>query len=172
MSRILVSPLSAIDDAILRYRPSHMVTLLSPEHMIETPQGFERARHLKLGVNDIIDISQGTSPPARAHIDQLIAFAREWQAEAPLLIHCWAGVSRSMAAAYTILCDRLGAGCEKRVASALRARAPYAWPNALMVKFADEALEREGRMVEAIHVLGYGAPVVEGVCTEFPLVEL
>lgn len=149
-----------------------MITLLSPEHMIETPLGFDRARHLKLGVNDIVDRAAGNDPPAQAHIDQLLAFSRDWQADAPLLIHCWAGVSRSMAAAYAVMCDRLGPGCEERVAQQLRARAHYAWPNALMVKLADETLGREGRMIEAIRAIGSGTIVTEGICTEFPLKEL
>ena len=149
-----------------------MVTLLSPEHMIETPGGIEAVRHLKLGVNDIVDAAAGSDPPAKVHIDQLLAFSRTWTAEAPLLIHCWAGVSRSMAAAYTILCHRIGPGSEERIARHLRARAPYAAPNALMVKLADEALRREGRMVKAVQALGYGAMVTEGVCTEFPLADL
>ena len=47
MPRILVTPLSALDDAIASHRPSHIVTLLSPEHMIRTPDGFPEAMHLK-----------------------------------------------------------------------------------------------------------------------------
>ena len=43
MPMILVTPLSAIEDTIRRYRPSHMMTLLSPEHMIETPAGIDSA---------------------------------------------------------------------------------------------------------------------------------
>ena len=110
MSRLLVAPLSSLTDAIKAHEPSHLVSLLSPEHMIETPTGFPQALHLKLGVNDIVDPAAGTAPPNRNHIDSLLAFARTWDAKQPLLIHCWAGISRSMASAYTILCDRLGPG--------------------------------------------------------------
>ncbi len=51
-----------------------------------------------------------------------------------MLVHCWAGVSRSMAAAYILLCDRLGPGTEARDRAGHRARrAPHAYPNPLMV---------------------------------------
>ena len=133
---------------------------------------LDAARHLRLGVNDIVDIRDGTSPPAKIHVEQLIEFSRSWQPDAPLLVHCWAGVSRSMASAYAVLCDRLGPGSEVRIAQAMRKRAPYALPNALIVQLADEALGREGRMVEAVRALGPGVMVSEGVCTEFPLAEL
>src|SRR4051812_45299270 len=108
MPRILVTPLSSLNDVIESHRPSHIVTLLSPEHMIETPPGFALERHLKLGVNDVSHAEAGDNPPGRDHVERLLAFSRDWDARQPLLIHCWAGISRSMASAYAVLCDRFG----------------------------------------------------------------
>lgn len=169
MPMILVTPLSAMPEALREYRPSHLVTLLSPEHMIETPAGFPAERHLRLGLNDIANPAMGEAPPAARHIAQLIAFARNWDAEAPMLVHCWAGVSRSMAAAFTVLCDRAGPGSEHEIAQAIRARAAYAQPNRLLVRLADEALGRDGRMIRAVEALGPGRPVEEGIAVELPL---
>ncbi|HXC56461.1 MAG TPA: hypothetical protein VNU97_14280 [Rhizomicrobium sp.] len=172
MSRILVTPLSAVSQVIRSHRPSHLVTLLSPEHMIETPKGFPSDRHLRLGVNDVVDAQAADHPPDRAHVERLLAFARTWPAEAPILVHCWAGISRSMAATYIILCDRLGRGSELFAAKAIRARAPHAYPNTLLVRHADELLGRQGRMIEAIGSIGAGTMVAEGDLVEFPLVDL
>ena len=169
MPMILVTPLSAVEGAIRRYRPSHMVTLLSPEHMIETPHGLAPETHLRLAINDVADATFAESPPAEDHIESLIGFGRSWGAEAPMLVHCWAGVSRSTAAAYILLCDRLGAGCEADVANALRYRAPHAFPNSLMIRLADHALGREGRMVRAVETIGRGTIVAEGECVELPV---
>ena len=172
MPRILVTPLSALDDAIASHRPSHIVTLLSPEHMIATPAGFSPERHLKLGVNDVADPSAGNDPPARGHIERLLAFTRDWDGKQPLLIHCWAGISRSMASAYAVLCDRLGPGREVEIAMAIRRRAAHANPNPLLVRHADEALGRDGRMIAALHTMGSPLMVAEGVTTALPLVQL
>lgn len=172
MSRLLVSPLSSLEETIAVHAPSHLVSLLSPEHMIETPEGFEAGRHLKLGINDIVDPSAGTAPPGRAHIDALLEFSRSWDAERPLLIHCWAGISRSMASAFTILCDRLGPDREIEIARAMRLRAPHAQPNRLLVTHADAALGRGGKMVAALGSMGPPLLVEEGVTTAFPLVGL
>jgi predicted protein tyrosine phosphatase len=172
MPRLLVAPLSSLEDAISTHAPSHLVSLLSPEHMIETPAGFEASRHLKLGVNDIVDPAAGPAPPARSHIDALLAFSRGWDGNGPLLIHCWAGISRSMASAFTILCDRLGPGHEIEIARAMRLRAPHAQPNRLLVSHADEALGRGGEMLAALDAMGPPLLVVEGVTTVFPLVGL
>jgi predicted protein tyrosine phosphatase len=171
MPHLLVSPLSSLGDALDSHRPSHLISLLSPEHMIETPPGFPAGRHLKLGVNDIVDPAAGTAPPAREHIDALLKFSRRWDASQPLLIHCWAGISRSMASAFAILCDRLGPGREWEIAQAMR-RAPHAYPNRLLVQHADEALRRDGQMIAAVEGMGPSLKVEEGVTTLLPLVDI
>lgn len=172
MPRLLVAPLSSLIDALYEHAPSHLVSLLSPEHMIETPAGFPAARHLRLGVNDIVDPADGTAPPARRHIDELLEFSRGWDTSRPMVIHCWAGISRSMASAFTVLCDRLGPDREIEIARAMRRRAPHAQPNRLLVAHADVALGRDGKMIAALNSMGPPLMVEEGVTTAFPLVGL
>jgi predicted protein tyrosine phosphatase len=167
---ILVTPLSWVDETIRAYHPSHLVTLLSPEHMIETPPGVDPARHLKLGVNDVAEAWASEAPPAAHHVARLLEFGRTWNADAPLLVHCWAGISRSTAAAYILLNDRLGPGHEEKIAQYLRQVAPHAFPNPLLVSLGDKALSREGRMIEAVRAIGRGDVVAEGCCVELPLV--
>jgi predicted protein tyrosine phosphatase len=74
-----------------------------------------------------------------------------------------------MAAAFTLLCDRLEPGKEGEIAQAIRARAPHAFPNPLIVRHADRALGRGGRMIAAAESIGRGRIVAEGECVEFPL---
>ncbi len=169
MPFILVTPLSSVFESIRRHRPSHLVTLLAPEHMIDTPAGFLSDRHLRLALNDVADEWQSDAPPGPHHIEKLIAFGRDWNAELPILVHCWAGVSRSTAAAYILLCDRLGSGSEARIAAALRTRAPHASPNPLMIRLADTILKRDGRMVQAVQSIGQGQIAAVGECVELPI---
>jgi len=168
MPTILITPLSAVPDAIGRHAPSHLVSLLSAQYMIDTPGGVHPERHLKLSMHDIADPT-GDQAPAAEHVARLIAFGRSWDARAPMLVHCWAGVSRSTASAYTILCDRLGHGSEHGIARMLRERAPHAQPNRLIVRLADEALGRGGAMVRAVDAIGSGVLVTEGTEVEMPL---
>ena len=119
-------------------------------------------------MHDIAD-EGGPEAPARRHIDDLLAFGRHWDARAPMIVHCWAGISRSTAATYTLLCDRAGPGSEHEIAQALRARAPHAQPNKLLVRFADEALGRNGAMVRAIDAIGSGEIATEGFPVDMPL---
>lgn len=169
MPMILVTPLSAIEEAIRRYKPSHMITLLSPEHMIETPQGFPADAHLRIGVHDVRDPAEAERPPQALHVEELLDFGARWKAERPLLIHCWAGVSRSMAAAYILLNERFGPGHEVAIARAMRLRAPHAFPNSLLVHFADQRLGRGGAMIKAVEDMGRGVIVAEGEIVELPI---
>jgi len=171
MSLILVTPLSALPEMMRSYQPSHLITLLSPEFMIETPAGFPAGRHLRLSVNDVCDPALGPCPPDEEHISGLIEFARSWDAKRPMIVHCWAGVSRSMAASFAILCDRAWRGAEFRIAREIRARAPHAYPNRLLVRLADDLLEREGRMVQAVEEMGPSIAVEEGEPVEFVLAD-
>jgi predicted protein tyrosine phosphatase len=168
MSFVLISPLSALPAAIARHAPSHIVTLLSGGYMIDTPAGFPAERHLRLAMHDIADEGLPESP-ARSHVEQLLEFGRAWNADAPMIVHCWAGISRSTAATFTILCDRAGPGGEREIARILRQRAPHAQPNRLIVRLADEALGRRGEMIRAIESIGDGVMATEGVPVEIPL---
>jgi predicted protein tyrosine phosphatase len=89
-------------------------------------------------------------------VTDLIAFARDWDESAPMLIHCWAGISRSTAAAFTIACERSAPGKEAAIARALREAAPHAYPNRRIVALADDLLGRRGRMVDAVEAIGLG----------------
>ncbi len=66
-----------------------------------------------------------------------------------LLIHCAAGRRRSTAAAFTILCARLGPGLEAEAMTQLLSaceRTPL--PNMLMCSFADRLLGRNGALLQ------------------------
>jgi predicted protein tyrosine phosphatase len=64
-----------------------------------------------------------------------------------------AGASRSTAAAFGILSMLLGSGQELDALNYLMEIKPDAFPNKLVVQFADEILNRNGRMLEALRPL-------------------
>ena len=169
MSRLLIAPFSAVEDAVRRHRPSHLLTLLN-EPFVPTPQTIHPDRHLRICVHDIVEPVEGGVLPQSGHVADLIAFGKGWDRTAPFLVHCWAGISRSTAAAYILLCDLHGPGHEERIARALRFHAPHAQPNRLIVRHADLLLRRGGRMVAAVERMGEARLVAEGEVVELPLV--
>jgi predicted protein tyrosine phosphatase len=150
--KLIVCPLAALDTA-LAANPSHVLSLLSPD--AQAPD-IQSANHLKLRFNDIVAPQQGLALPSPADIETLIEFAQSWHGPAPLLAHCWAGISRSTAAAFIIACLHHAPGAERELARLLRRAAPEATPNRLMIALADDILRRDGQMIQAIAEIGRG----------------
>jgi predicted protein tyrosine phosphatase len=99
--------------------------------------------------------------------ERLVTFIRGWDQSAPMLIHCWAGISRSTASAFTAMC-MVRDEPEDKLAWELRDASPSATPNRLLVSYVDQLLGRDGRMVEAIDAIGRGTEAFEG--TPFQIV--
>jgi predicted protein tyrosine phosphatase len=165
---IHVSSLSALNDVTARLRSYDLLTLLSPDHPETDWSAYACERHVRLAFHDIIEPMPGLTPPDRDIMQAILDFGRNSERQRALLIHCWAGISRSSAAAFAIACDR-NPGFERDIAAELRRRAPSATPNRLMIRLADDLLERNGRMVEAIDGIGRGAEAREGEPYELPL---
>ena len=167
---LLVCPLSQVETARALHRPSHLISLLSPTSPIETwPVAASEDACLRLAFHDIAEPRPDLIAPSAALVDELLTFAQAWDGARPLLVHCWAGVSRSTAAAFIIACQRAPERSEQEIAEALRIAAPYATPNPLLVSLADTALGRGGRMSAAIADIGRGADTFEGALFELAL---
>jgi predicted protein tyrosine phosphatase len=167
MPRLLISSYALVADTVRRHRPSHLLTIMD-DH-VDTPADILPERHFRVRVHDIVEPAEGAIAPALNHIEDILTFARTWTRDAPFLVHCWAGISRSTAAAYILLCDIRGAGHEQETARELRAVAPHAQPNRLMIRHADQLLGRNGRMIAAVEAMGQARIVLETEAVELKL---
>jgi predicted protein tyrosine phosphatase len=162
MPRLHVCSLARIGDTVAKTGARSLVTLLSPGTAVERPAGIGPERHLYLAVSDIVAPLPGQVLPERGHLDELIDFVRAWDRAEPMVIHCYAGVSRSTAAAYIAACALNPRRDEFEAARAIRAASKTATPNARLIALADHALGRDGRMNEAIAEIGRGEDCFEG----------
>jgi predicted protein tyrosine phosphatase len=142
---------------------SHLVTLINIKTPVERPDHIAHGRHLFVGVSDITNPMDGQTLPQAHHIEQLLGFVRGWDRQAPILIHCYAGVSRSTASAFITACALNPDRPEAEIATVIRALSPTATPNARFVQLADDLLGRRGRMVDAVAAIGRGEDCFEGV---------
>ena len=163
MPTLHVCSLSRLNETVAAIGPSHVVSLLSAGTAIERPAPIAPERHLVINVSDILEPMEGHVLAGPEHVERLLAFVRAWDRKAPLLFHCWAGISRSTAAAYVAACALAPERDEAALALALREAAPSATPNARFIALADALLGRQGRMVDAIRAIGRGAEAMEGV---------
>ncbi len=160
---IIVSPLAAVQLLVNKHKVSHVVSLLGPETPHRSFSGIADPNHLKLTFHDIIEPAEGLTPPAADHVETLIGFLEARQGQDPLLIHCWAGISRSTASAFTAMCLYNPGLDEYRLAQQLRSLSHVATPNRRIVAFADDIMGRRGRMVDAVDAIGRGEDAYEGV---------
>jgi predicted protein tyrosine phosphatase len=134
----------------------HVVTLLKDTDRVQWPDGLAPPNHLILGMDDVIEPMDGYIHPADEHVSRLIDFVRGWDRAKPLVVHCYAGISRSTAGAYVAACALNPGRSELAIAQAIRAASPTATPNARFIALADQALGRNGRMTAAIQQIGPG----------------
>jgi predicted protein tyrosine phosphatase len=160
---IHVCSLARLPEMITRTGARHVVSLLAQEDDLTRPPSIEPENHLWLQVHDITEPEEGFVVPQPEHVEDLIAFVQRWPREAPLVIHCYAGVSRSSAAAFVAVCALNPAGNEQAIAKALRRASPTATPNMRIVMIADQLLGREGRMIKAAKAIGLGVVLSEAL---------
>ena len=165
---IYVGPLSAVASTVQASGVGYLVTLMNDQTMIETPDSIDPRRHLRLAMNDISEPQPGLVPPDDSHVQELIDFVAGWNRQSPMLIHCWAGISRSTAAAYIALCALNPGIDEQHIAQTLRAASPTATPNKRLVLLADGLLTRNGRMTRAVEGIGRGESTQEAPVFQLP----
>ncbi|EIM24463.1 tyrosine phosphatase family protein [Microvirga lotononidis] len=136
---------------------THVLSILDPEH--PDPEAFGAyARHHRtiLRFHDIINPIPGMILPTSRDVESILRFGddvmneRDDGVEGHLLVHCHMGVSRSTAAMLTLLAQTNPDESEDELFSRLVEIRPQAWPNSLMVDFADSLLGREGRLTDAL----------------------
>jgi predicted protein tyrosine phosphatase len=161
--KIVVCPLGSVQSLVREHRAGSVLSLLGPESPHRIFDGIDADRHLKLTFHDIIEAAPDFVHPTPEHVEQVIRFVRGWDRKLPLIIHCFAGISRSTAAAYTTMCLLKPEASEAELAWRLREASAIATPNRLMIAHADALMGRKGRMNTAIAAIGRGQEAFEGV---------
>lgn len=154
---IHVCSLAKLHDTVRETGARHVVTLIKDISLVHRPASILAENHLLLDMDDIVDHIDGYVVPAEAHVGDLLRFVRAWDRGAPLVVHCYAGISRSTAGAFVTACALNPKRDEMKIAQALRDASPTATPNARIVAHADRLLGRDGRMIAAVKSIGTGA---------------
>src|ERR1700738_1129826 len=162
---IHVCSLAALPETVKATGASHVLTVMANVDQVQRPDSVLPANHLKVAMDDIIEQIDGFVAPCDSHIEQVLNFVRAWDRNAPMVVHCYAGISRSTASAFAAACLLNPHRDEISIARRIRAASPIASPNRLIVTLADKALQRDGRMLRALDEMGPGNMTV--VCAPF-----
>jgi predicted protein tyrosine phosphatase len=159
---IHVCSLAALPDTVKATGASHVLTVMAKVDQVQRPESVLEANHLKVAIDDITEAMDGFVAPSDVHIEQVLNFVRSWDRSAPLVVHCYAGISRSTASAFAAACALNPHRDEIAIARQIRSASPIASPNRLIVSLADKALRRQGRMLRALDEMGPGSMIAEG----------
>lgn len=132
---------------------SHVLSILDP--YTPTPAAFAAFRpHRRqdMRFHDAIAGDDLNMPlPQDDDVAAVLAFGRSLAREKVdhLLVHCFAGVSRSTASAVMLMAQD-NPGREAECFAVLHDIRPKCWPNSVMIGIADRLLGRKGRLIEAM----------------------
>ncbi|MET2826244.1 tyrosine phosphatase family protein [Mesorhizobium shangrilense] len=166
---IHVCSLAKVEETVARTGAARLLSLLSAGTEVTRPASIARENHLHLVMHDIAVAQDGMTMPGEEHVLDMLDFGRQWDRTRPLVIHCYAGISRSTASAYIIAAALAPQRDEVELARTLRQLSPSATPNPRLIAVADALLDRKGRMVEAIQAIGRGADAFEGTPFELKI---
>jgi predicted protein tyrosine phosphatase len=163
MSFLQVCSLARLDRTVRDVGAGHVLTLINAQTPVTRPVSIPEDQHLYLSMSDILEPLDGHILPAEMHVRQLLTFVRGWDRKQPMVIHCYAGVSRSTAAAIITACALNPNRNEDEVARTVRKLSPTATPNLKLLAIADDVLGRRGHLVRAVETIGRGEDCFEGV---------
>ena len=182
---IIVCSLHDLESVCSSVKPSHIISVIDPGYEPETPQDVQN--HLILNFDDIVTISEDNTIyrlpgntnnqilPNLDHINKIVNFIETWDQTKPIVIHCWCGVSRSMATATFLLCKINKKDIEKNVRF-IRSVAPHANPNKLMLSMFEKYLNINNELTRAYtkypHSITYDCTVTFAPVTIFDIKEL
>ncbi len=88
--------------------------------------------------------------PDRDAVYRILLFSQGFTPADKILVQCRAGISRSTAIACAVACQHTPPGEEKAAVQHIRKIRPQMLPNFLIIRLADEILQRQGRLIAAV----------------------
>ncbi|HVQ66409.1 MAG TPA: protein tyrosine phosphatase, partial [Bradyrhizobium sp.] len=89
-----VCSLAALPETVRATGASHILTVMANVDQVQRPASVLEANHLKVSMDDITEQMDGFVAPSDQHIERVLNFVRNWDRNAPMVVHCYAGISR------------------------------------------------------------------------------
>jgi predicted protein tyrosine phosphatase len=165
MNKFLNITIASLDDVeMLAGTPFTKIISINDAHL-EKEGGYERrikayfptARAVFSYFDDVDHLTE--DGPQENEIGLLLDFSQRFTMADKILIHCRAGVSRSTALAYAVVCQHGQPGQEAEAFAYVRQIRPQLFPNGLVVKMADRILKSKGRLLAAAKAHRWETPL-------------
>lgn len=160
---LIIGPRYELPEAYSKHKARAVISIFEAKEKDNckepTPDGVEKIDHYKFYFDDVYP---GTNfdwkeAPTEQDIRNILSLYPKYlpkKEDSPVYVHCFAGVSRSAAIAYSLYCKMLGDGKEREAMLLTEASAPYKgiWPSEYIVSIADTILERKGKMIDVVNM--------------------
>lgn len=147
--QIFVSDIHKVHDIVYLEGITHVISAVM-DWELETVgfAGFNRKVDWRIFEMDDVLEHTDDDAPTKEQVAEILAWAKDLE-DPKILVHCFAGVSRSTAIALIIKVQSLGIDKINEAIEWLRAVRPQACPNPVITKFADELLGANGALFDA-----------------------
>jgi predicted protein tyrosine phosphatase len=144
-----ICSLGQVSKKTSRFDITHVLSLIDPLGMRVFLHPYHKVEWKQLKFEDIKDPDDRWAPN-KDHVEQIIDWAKNLPDRTNLLVHCFAGVSRSSASAITIECARNNVktiGELDEIYKYFFEIRPVMYPNDLIIQYADEILGLDGLLI-------------------------
>jgi len=152
--KFAICSLDQLPRSVMTFRPTHIVSISDPG--ASPPRFPESISVLYLNFFDMDSdheirdrLPRPGDVPSAGHAKAILEFGRQIPASSRLLLHCWAGVSRSTASAILLVAQALP-GNEDMAIEIVKAVRPQLCPNRRLVEVGDRLLGLNGRLVQSL----------------------
>lgn len=143
MFAIQVCGYAELADVIASFAPTHIISAINSIGPLDDVE-----HHLHVNVSDVPMPMDGHIHPTMAHLNQVLTFTAGLTDQDRLLVHCFAGQSRSTAYAIGVLIQHgLNSAEAFDKISILRS---ILLPNTLIIKLIDDRFGLHGELIEII----------------------
>lgn len=145
MFKVFVGSKNQAARLVKRHNATHWISLLDRGDRQFFPPGMNDVNRLWLNFEDVLKPTD-YGAPTRDHVQTILDFTKDLT-DGVVVVNCFAGVSRSTAAALAILFQHHR--CVDTAVAELLGVRPYACPNPVISKYADDILGCNGRLFDA-----------------------
>jgi predicted protein tyrosine phosphatase len=131
---------------------THVISIWNKDFVYDVPcrkriEALAPESQMHFSFFDDTDNPDHPNAPRLQDMKRILTFTADLTAKAKVLVHCKAGISRSVATAYAILCQHSAPGMEMENLLHVQTLRDLVMPNKLVIELADKVLKRKGEMM-------------------------
>ncbi len=160
-----VCALEELSQYIAKHKSSHVLTVIEEEHKVDLSMAWCVEEHKVINFRDVWNRDIDNHPTID-NCREIVNWGRTLPENSSVLVHCYAGISRSTCATLALFYDNLKAArgneqemsnernlnwddvCLEEAASRLVQNRPIAFPNPLMAEHFDVLFNLNGKFIE------------------------